>query len=1743
MEASTASQTYIVNGMSVDEAAVSRIDCWPERQGGVDLPTADSCQKRGCLYQPHTNPTIPACFFPQQNYGYRFVSMDLGRKRKMGLRVHLRRVGTGPFGDDLPRIVFTLEDSTFDTPDQDRFTVPLQLNLPTDAPRDPKYRFEVTSNDTFSFQIVRRSSGAVLFDTSVGGFVFDNQFLQLSTRLPTPNVYGIGENIHQTFRRNLEYHTYPMFGRDQPTKTDDTLTHYYNHYGVHPFYTCVEKDGSTHGVLILNSSPQDYTFTPLPMLTYRTIGGVLDFYVFLGPNTENVVQQYTAVIGRPYMPPYWALGFQLCKYGYNSLENLKIAVDRTREAGIPHDVQYVDIDHMSERRDFTIDNTSFAGLPQYFDDLRKGGMRTIIILDPALISNNTDYEPYLRFKAVDGFIKWPSDSNYTYPADSSDDGAIQGYVWPQGKTVYPDFFRPETQRVWQELIVEHRERIAFDGLWIDMNEPAAFGTNDERPFNWPEDVRHTGPSSVQSVNSMIHLIEQVAAAYSYDTAARRGRLSDKTICLTSVQGDRVNTATTTSTTCTGGHRHPHPTVGPAHTTLSTAHIALRTATGERGIVVSRSTFVGSGRYAAHWLGDNMSSWNDLRASVVGIQEFNLFGIPFTGADICGHFDSVTTELCKRWMQLGAFYTFSRNHNAVGNRDQDPGSFDEETSRVSREAMETRYWLLPYVYTLFHKAHTEGGTVIRPLHHEYPTDQRALENSRQFLWGSALLISPVLDPNVTSLTYYVPPGRWYDYYTGEEVTSEGGYDRTVPVKSDSRTELLLSGGSILPLQAPARNTTFSRKNPFTLLVALDNTNDTVKAKANCSGMTAVSVDTFETGNYYKAEYLATEYSVSVQIVQNNIPQTTDLVFEEIKILGVKPHVQSVDIVFQPSTAINPFSYSWQYVNKTQTLLIQLTSIPLPLSASFSVQWRSISDEDFARVDCWPERQGRGQWVFTSNHLGQNIRLSRIAPGPFGNDLENVIFSAEEHGDDVFRFTFTTEDGSRYKVPKVLSLPNQRASQPKYKFEVTSTDPFAFRIIRNSTGTVIFDTSVGGLVLEDQFLQLSTRLPTSNIYGIGENVHSTFKRTYFGTESNVTPFSTLQNHFNHYGVHPFYTCVEDDGNTHGVLLLNSDPQDYTFTPLPMLTYRTIGGVLDFYAIGRPFMPPYWALGFQLCKYGYNSLENLKIAVDRTREAGIPHDVQYADIDHMSERRDFTIDNSSFAGLTDYFRQLRDGGMRTIIILDPALVSNYTNYEPYERMKAVNGFIMWPNDTNYIHPADSDDDGAILGYVWPQGKTVFPDFFKTQVQDVWQTLITEHRRRIDFDGLWIDMNEPAVFGTNDERPFNWPEDVRPYWSLKCPVSKLDDPPYRTAAAYSYDTPIRSARLSDKTLCLTSVQGQQNQYRHYDVHNLYGWSQTPSTLRGLRAAIGNRGIVVTRSTFVGSNQYAGHWLGDNFSGWDDLRASIIGIQEFNLFGFTYTGADICGHFDTASAELCKRWMQLGAFYTFSRNHNAIGNRDQDPGNFDEEVKRLSREAMETRYWLLPYLYTLMHQAHVYGGTVIRPLHHEFPTDLVALNINSQFLWGAALLISPIIYPNATELIYYIPQGRWYDFYTPAKPLKLLVALSNDDTSRGVADGTLFWDDGLSIDTYENGNYFEASFRAESQSVRMTVLHNHGVQEVENLVYNTVEVWGVPSQVRQVRINSVVQPESAFTYDAVNKVLRVHRSIPFNAAFIISWQ
>ena len=149
---------------------------------------------------------------------------------------------------------------------------------------------------------------------------------------------GFGENTHLSFRHQLKNSSrYGIFARDQwPTGGNENL------YGTHPFYMVIDDDGQAFGAFIFNSNAQDYKFdeydTNQAMLTYRTIGGIFDIFFFAGPTPEDVVRQYHGLIGYPYMPPYWGLGFQLSRYGFNTLDNMRAAMERTINANIPLDV-------------------------------------------------------------------------------------------------------------------------------------------------------------------------------------------------------------------------------------------------------------------------------------------------------------------------------------------------------------------------------------------------------------------------------------------------------------------------------------------------------------------------------------------------------------------------------------------------------------------------------------------------------------------------------------------------------------------------------------------------------------------------------------------------------------------------------------------------------------------------------------------------------------------------------------------------------------------------------------------------------------------------------------------------------------------------------------------------------------------------------------------------------------------------------------------------------------------------------------------------------------------------------------------------------------------------------------------------------------------------------------------------------------------------------------------------------------
>ena len=268
-----------------------------------------------------------------------------------------------------------------------------------------------------------------------------------------------------------------------------------------------------------------------------------------------------------------------------------------------------------------------------------------------------------------------------------------------------------------------------------------------------------------------------------------------------------------------------------------------------------------------------------------------------------------------------------------------------------------------------------------------------------------------------------------------------------------------------------------------------------------------------------------------------------------------------------------------------------------------------------------------------------------------------------------------------------------------------------------------------------------------------------------------------------------------------------------------------------------------------------------------------------------------------------------------------------------------------------------------------TAFPDWTHPNVTTYWTKLVKDFHKVIEFDGLWIEMNEPVNFITGRAQG--------------CPVNSLEVPPYLPKILLENEPRM----LAEKTICMSAKCFLGD--KHYNTHSLYGLSQSIPTQRSVQTVLNKRSLVITRSTYPSTGKYAGHWLRDNLSAWGQMHKSVIGMLEFSLFGVSYIGADICGFRDNCDKSLCQRWMQLGAFYPFARNHNSFWATPQDPGYFGPGFAKNARTVLLVRYTLLPYLYTLFYKAHTTGATVVRPLMHEFTSDKNTWQIDRQFYGG----------------------------------------------------------------------------------------------------------------------------------------------------------
>jgi len=298
----------------------------------------------------------------------------------------------------------------------------------------------------------------------------------------------------------------------------------------------------------------------------------------------------------------------------------------------------------------------------------------------------------------------------------------------------------------------------------------------------------------------------------------------------------------------------------------------------------------------------------------------LFGIPQVGVDVCGFNGNTTPELCARWTELAVFYPFARNHNAIGQNDQEPWKLGQQTLEISRNMIRLRYYFLPFLYSLFFDAHASGSTVWRAMMFEYPQDIQALFTDRQFMVGSAILVSPVLDQGATTVNAYFPADRWYDFYTGQFVGSTTSGQFIILSAPLDKLNIHLRGGFIVPTQLPALTTSVARSNPFELLVALSTSGTAAGVLYLDDGE---SLNTIEDDKYTEIEFQVTQssgtYTLASKLVLDCYSGTANAYLGAVNIYG-SPSGRSVTV---NGRTIQSFYYDGTY----QRLGIDGLSVPL------------------------------------------------------------------------------------------------------------------------------------------------------------------------------------------------------------------------------------------------------------------------------------------------------------------------------------------------------------------------------------------------------------------------------------------------------------------------------------------------------------------------------------------------------------------------------------------------------------------------------------------------------------------------------------------------------------------------------------------------------------------------------------------------------------------------------------------------
>jgi len=563
-----------------------------------------------------------------------------------------------------------------------------------------------------------------------------------------------------------------------------------------------------------------------------------------------------------------------------------------------------------------------------------------------------------------------------------------------------------------------------------------------------------------------------------------------------------------------------------------------------------------------------------------------------------------------------------------------------------------------------------------------------------------------------------------------------------------------------------------------------------------------------------------------------------------------------------------------------------------------------------------------------------------------------------------------------------------------------------------------------------------------------------------------------HINLYQSHPYILGVRSDGTAFGVIadttfmidieltencitIYSSSDHDRKPVPFSVViiddcspqsvtkTLARLTGYMQF--------PPKWSLGYQQSRWSYYPQSNAISIAKQFREHKIPCDVIWFDIHYMNGYRIFTFDPLTFPSPALLNQELHQLDFHSVWMIDPG-VAKKDGYFVYEQLLEGEMEVRTAEGKPYV------------GSVWP-GSCVFPDFTMEKTRKWWGDLYQDFMAQ-GIDGVWNDMNEPAIFDSPTET---------------MPIDNIHRP-------YGPDGPV---------------------VEHAQYHNVYGMLMAKASKEGIDKANPNkRPFVLTRSNYLGGQKYAAMWTGDNDSTWVHLRLTIPMILNMSLSGQPFTGPDIGGFFNNATPTMFARWMGIGALLPFSRGHTHHDSIPHEPYAFDTKTTDTCRVAINRRYMLMPYYYTLFRRASLTGLPIVQPLFFADPADPRLRKEDRGFLIGDDIMViadvydqdeqdikqkrGPVALPKNEKWYNLDLDGEHYDDLPDMKiragaiiPTQEVIQSTNHPMTRLIlfvalkdnqAYGNWYEDSGDDY-SYKNNNYLETSYHASLNQINSKVI------------------------------------------------------------------